>query len=264
MALAVGLAALIWFGPPWGVALAVILAGVVAVIEYVRVAIDGARWWQWVLLIDGAVLMPVAAWFAVGFSLIFMTVLLVLAVLGAVVTYRSDGRFFDTIGRVVMGFLWVVLPLTLIVGLRLCENGVNPFRERGWVIFVFVVVIATDVGAYYVGRFLGRRPLCPELSPKKTRAGALGGLLAGVAGGVVVGLILLENISPVRAGILAALTSVAAQVGDLLASGLKREAGVKDFGRLLPGHGGLLDRIDGLLLAVPVVYAGAVVLLSME
>jgi len=129
-----------------------------------------------------------------------------------------------------------------------------------WVLFILVVVFAGDTGALYTGTFLGKHKLCPAVSPNKTIEGSLGGVVASVAGGFIVKLFLLREI-PADACLLFCLgVNVAGQLGDLFESAAKRAAGVKDSGGLLPGHGGLLDRIDALLFASPVAFLFRLVL----
>ena len=121
------------------------------------------------------------------------------------------------------------------------------------VVFVMVVVWASDIGAYLTGRLFGGRRLAPRLSPGKTWAGAGGALAFAVAAGLGVALAFgASRGAQYWAEGVAALLSVAAQGGDLLESALKRHFGKKDSGSLIPGHGGLLDRVDGLLTAAPV------------
>lgn len=115
--------------------------------------------------------------------------------------------------------------------------------------FVVLAVWATDIGAYAAGRTIGGPKLAPRLSPKKTWAGLVGGMTAAALVGV--GVALAADGPVVGAALLAALLAVVAQAGDLFESWSKRRAGVKDSGRIIPGHGGLLDRIDGLLAAAP-------------
>jgi len=116
-----------------------------------------------------------------------------------------------------------------------------------------------DIGAYLVGSRIGRRPIAPSVSPNKTWEGFLGGV---VGAAVVASLVLpLDGSSSVlRGAIVGAAVGIAGFLGDLVASMVKRDLGVKDLGRILPGHGGVLDRVDGLLLAMPVGYALLVVL----
>ena len=117
-------------------------------------------------------------------------------------------------------------------------------------LFTLLVVWAGDIGAYAVGRLVGGPKLAPAISPGKTRSGAVGGLAASVL--IAAGVALYLGGNPAWAGLIGAVVGVAGQAGDLLESGLKRRFGVKDSGGLIPGHGGLLDRLDALLVAVPV------------
>jgi len=137
-------------------------------------------------------------------------------------------------------------------------------RRPGWAAaFAFVVVVtaATDSFAQLCGRLLGRRKLCPRLSPEKTIAGLVGGLAAAVAVAVVLGF-LLPGADGRQLALLGLLIGAGAVTGDLLFSAIKRAAGVKDFSRLLPGHGGILDRFDSLLVAAPVFYWSRALLLG--
>ncbi|HCL65711.1 MAG TPA: phosphatidate cytidylyltransferase [Rhizobium sp.] len=115
-------------------------------------------------------------------------------------------------------------------------------------LFVFAVVWGTDILAYFVGRAVGGPKLAPRISPGKTWSGAIGGTVAGVTGGVAVALCYFQSVAwwvPAIAFIL----SVSSQIGDLFESFIKRRFGVKDSGKLIPGHGGVMDRVDGLVFA---------------
>jgi len=139
------------------------------------------------------------------------------------------------------GLVYVAVPATGFVLLRQSE------APAGWiaVLFILVVVWATDIAAYFAGRGLGGPKLWPRVSPKKTWSGALGGTAAAVvAGGLVA---VLAGVGGFWLGVaLAAPLSIAAQAGDLFESAVKRSFGVKDSGSIIPGHGGVLDRVDGL------------------
>lgn len=115
------------------------------------------------------------------------------------------------------------------------------------VLFIMVIVSAGDIGAYLLGRLVGGPRLAPKISPGKTWAGAIGGTAVAILAGTAAGY---EN--PLRAALLAAVLTVVAQAGDLLESAVKRHFGAKDSGWIIPGHGGLLDRLDGVLAAAPV------------
>jgi len=116
------------------------------------------------------------------------------------------------------------------------------------------ITVFSDTAAYYVGRKLGTTKLYPALSPGKTRAGAIGGIIGGIVGGLVVASIAFENANLVMVGLLSLFLSAIGIIGDLIESLIKRVSGVKDSGQILPGHGGLLDRCDSILLTAPVLY----------
>lgn len=129
-----------------------------------------------------------------------------------------------------------------------------------WLLAALAIVWAADTGAYFVGRKFGKRKLSPRISPNKTIEGMLGGVVAGVIVGVVFAL--LAGATPAQLPIVALVALVAvlfSVIGDLFESLLKRHAGVKDSGHLIPGHGGILDRIDGVVAALPVFALGKAV-----
>jgi phosphatidate cytidylyltransferase len=137
-----------------------------------------------------------------------------------------------------------------IAGLRVGDPG-----QGGWrVVLLLAVVMGADTFAYFTGRAAGRTPLAPSLSPKKTVEGALGGIAGGIAGALVVRALGLPGLPPWHAVGLGAAAAALGTAGDLFESALKRWAGVKDSGTLFPGHGGMLDRLDSLLFAAPVLY----------
>lgn len=128
-----------------------------------------------------------------------------------------------------------------------------------WTFFAIFLVWATDIGAYLIGRQFGRHLLVPQVSPKKTVEGSLGGLLFCL----VVALAFWHIVGGASWStyiILAIVVGISAQIGDLFESALKRSAGVKDSGKLIPGHGGILDRFDSLIFAIPLVYYGIMLL----
>jgi phosphatidate cytidylyltransferase len=125
---------------------------------------------------------------------------------------------------------------------------------RDWVFLAVFSTFATDTGAYFVGKAMGRTPLAPAISPGKTAEGAVGGLACGIAAVLLFNYFLGLRVDAGLIIPLAALLPVAAQAGDLVESKLKRGMQVKDASRLIPGHGGLMDRFDSVLLAIVVVY----------
>ena len=148
-----------------------------------------------------------------------------------------------------------VLLMSLWVGVPLAHLGLFPDTRPGVVLILIAVVgpWISDAGAYFAGRLFGRHLLFPSLSPKKTVEGGLGGLLLTVLVVAPLAFTLLD-FNPVKALLIGAAVSVASQCGDLFESALKRILDVKDLGNFLPGHGGVLDRVDSLLFTAPAVY----------
>jgi phosphatidate cytidylyltransferase len=168
----------------------------------------------------------------------------------ALYRFVPSDDLFGTIARQMLGIVYVPLSLSLLLFVRNMEQGVL------WIFWLLIVCFMNDTGAFYSGTFLGKRKLAPRISPKKTIEGSVGGIAASMAAGVVLSLIFFK--SPMLALTMlpcSFLIAVAGQVGDLFESALKRASAVKDSGRILPGHGGMLDRIDGLLFAIPVLYS---------
>jgi phosphatidate cytidylyltransferase len=149
-------------------------------------------------------------------------------------------------GVTVASALYLGVTISYLVALRQRSNGFN------WAITAFVVTWACDAMAYFVGRALGRHKLWPRISPKKTWEGIAGGTLGAIIAGLALGVWLL-GIPWWQGILLGTLVAVAAPFGDLAESLFKRQANVKDSSQLIPGHGGVLDRIDSLLFVFPVV-----------
>jgi phosphatidate cytidylyltransferase len=173
-------------------------------------------------------------------------------VLGVAVTVLTSRRplveALPSIGVSAAGLLFVAYPLSFIVRLHGTGGDLGPKS----VLFLLVVVWVGDTAAYFVGRAVGRHLMAPKLSPKKTWEGAVANLVASLLVGLA--FFLWTRFWLSQALILAGLVSVVGQVGDLLESAYKRSASVKDSGAIVPGHGGVLDRIDALILAAPVVW----------
>lgn len=210
----------------------------------------GARGWRgypW-LAYGGAVLLSLDAfWFTPPrFSGVVLTLTLVLAVCLPVIRRRSPDP--GEMAVTVAGLLYVGWFFSFLVALR---QGDYP-GGWAWELLALGITWSNDTVAYLVGMALGRHRLCPEVSPGKTVEGALAGLLAAGVTAMVMGSAALGRGNWWLLGLVGGVT---AQAGDLLESGLKRMAGVKDSGSILPGHGGVLDRFDSLLLVAPLVYA---------
>jgi len=183
-----------------------------------------------------------------------------LVILASVIWTRGTaGRPLGAAAATVLGVLYSGGLLAFAFALREHPYAVGDRAGTALVAFPVVLTWASDIGAFFVGRTIGGRKLIPSVSPGKTVSGALGGLLVTV---VAAWLYVRFTLAPVAlltmtlpgALLFGALISVAGQVGDLTESLLKRDAHMKDSSRLLPGHGGLLDRVDSLLFVLPVAY----------
>ena len=166
----------------------------------------------------------------------------------------SKGKLnFIDVSITIFSILYIPFLLSFIGFTRKMDNGV---------VFVWLTLIGgwvTDTMAYFSGRFLGKNKLIPSISPKKTIEGAIGGVLGCTLIIFLYGIIVLNkyyhiNIAPINFVIMGIILSVAAQFGDLTASSIKRAAKIKDFGTIMPGHGGVIDRFDSILFVAPIVY----------
>jgi phosphatidate cytidylyltransferase len=168
-------------------------------------------------------------------------------------------------------YLGTLTPLIAAVGHLAPDGGLpdSPLGQlgwasgTGWLLLMFGLVWSCDSGAYFIGRAIGRRKLHPLVSPGKTVEGYVGGAVTAAVVTAVLGWLLL-GLSPLLGAVLGLVTAAIAQFGDLAKSMLKRVADRKDSGSLFPGHGGMLDRIDSLLFAAPVLLAGALLFAGMD
>jgi len=150
-----------------------------------------------------------------------------------------------------MGYLYITLPCASLLWLRGLSLSADPIFGLTLIITLTAVITATDSGAYFVGRKWGKHKLAPAISPKKTIEGLMGGVvLAMLTGGIFIHFLSLPVVK-LPAILLCGVIAVIAQMGDLFKSWLKRQAGVKDSGTLIPGHGGMIDRLDGYMFATP-------------
>lgn len=241
----VALAAM-WFGGVAFNALVVLAAGLMAQ-EWGRLA-DKGRWRAPAQILTALV----TALALLGAATQHYALALALAAIATPPLYVSARRFEVAAPLwLAGGALILTAPCLALEGLR-----AQPEIGRALTIYVMVAVWATDTGGYIFGRWLGGPRLAPRISPNKTWAGLLGGMLcAGLAGAGVAWSI---GAPTWAAGAWAAALAVVAQTGDLGESLFKRRMGVKDSGRLIPGHGGLLDRVDGLLTAAPAMALAAI------
>jgi phosphatidate cytidylyltransferase len=236
---------LAWFSPPEGL---VVVASLIAAAGFVELARLGDALGARVPRVPGVALTALvcvsAAW--PGLSLTPAAVALLLgAGIVAVTAGTPDRAMAGGVAMTLAGPLYLGLPLGMLVGI-----GWTHGREVA--LLAVLTVVASDSSQYYAGRMFGRTPLAPAISPKKTVEGAIGGFVGGAVLMAWLGAIWLPAV-PLGARIGLGLLLVAVGiVGDLLESAVKRAAAVKDSSHIIPGHGGVLDRIDALLLVIPV------------
>ena len=258
--------ALIFFGQLWMITLFSAIVAELAAYEYLKLAAVGAE-------SHGLKLCIPVWWMALGTALAFVVTLpnfpveAQLPVLSAltIALFAWNGfrspliQVLPDTAQGLFGLIYIAYPLTLVPLLWKQEDG------PALVLFLMVCVWAGDIAALYIGRAFGKRKLAPRLSPGKTWLGSIASVAGSMlAAGIVIvisnaltarGNTLLHISQPLwQSLLLAAILNIAAQLGDLLESAIKRGAGVKDSGTMLPGHGGILDRIDALLLAAPVLW----------
>jgi phosphatidate cytidylyltransferase len=258
--------ALIFFGQLWMITLAAAIVAVLATYEYVQLAAIGTE-------TNGGKLRIPLWWMALGTALAFVVTLpnfpveAQLPVLSALTLalfawngFRSPlPQVLPNTAEGIFGLIWIAYPLTLIPLLWKQEDG------PALVVFLMVCVWVGDIAALYIGRAFGKHKLAPRLSPGKTWEGSIASIVGSVLAAALIiwignaltarGNLILHITEPVwQTLLLAAILNIAAQLGDLLESAIKRGACVKDSGTMLPGHGGILDRIDALLLAAPTLW----------
>jgi phosphatidate cytidylyltransferase len=226
--------AAVWYGG-WALAILAAAAGAILMSEWLSVTGRNPRSGLGVIAIAAVALGILVAGF--GYMIAGIAVVIAAAVFLLVIA-RDVWLGGGTIYAALMAIGLLAIRFDVLYGLIA-------------VVFVLAVVWATDIAAYAAGRTIGGPKLWPAVSPKKTWAGSIGGLVAALIAGLAVAAIAGER-PGLAVALIALILSVASQVGDLFESAVKRRFGVKDASRLIPGHGGLLDRVDGLTFAAPI------------
>jgi phosphatidate cytidylyltransferase len=246
--LGIAVLALTWWG---GVAFRLFAAGLGVLVfhEWSTLAKDKYtapyRFAAWLLLL--AVLLALAA----GADALTVLGAAVIAVAGAALAAALIGQGYG----LAFGLAYAAVPAVALAFLR---GGDGPGLWA--LLFLFACVWATDIAAYFAGRAFGGPKLAPSISPSKTWSGAIGGAVAGALGGAIVALVGPSSQGVAVAAAVALAVSVVSQFGDLFESAYKRRHGAKDSGRIIPGHGGVMDRVDGLVAAAVALYLAGIVL----
>lgn len=181
-------------------------------------------------------------------GMLLLAVLVLASAILLLFRLREMPRMAAEVALIWAGFLYVPFLLGHLALARALPHGI------AWVFILFFVVMFGDSAAYYVGSAIGRHRLYPEVSPKKSIEGALGGLAGSVVGALLARYLFYPELALGHAVVAALLLGPLGQVGDLFESMIKRSCGVKDSGAIFPGHGGVLDRLDSILFAAPALY----------
>jgi len=198
-----------------------------------------------------------------SYSFLLLIALVLITLTAALVTSRDLKTYLGTAATTIFGVMYIGLALACLIPLRFSQlsqgvlrvpGAADPAGGRNLLLLLFLVIWADDTFAYLVGRTIGRNRLFPTISPKKT----LEGSVAGLGGSLLVAWgfasLYWQTANWKKAMLLAGIVALFGQIGDLAESAIKRGAGVKDSGTVLPGHGGLLDRVDSLLFGAPILW----------
>ncbi len=241
---------LLFLAPPLLFWLVIILGAAIALGEYFRM-VDTSPGSGTMVLAIGICSLPVVAAFAGSATAVlsggYLGLLGLVFLLLTFYTHFDDVLAFMTSAG--FGAFYISICSAHLVLIRFLPDGAS------WLLLLTAITAGSDTGAYYAGRAFGKHKLCPNISPGKTINGAIGGILAAVIMTVVLACFLLPEVNSIKLALAAAVLSGIGIAGDLTESIIKRGTGVKDSGTILGGHGGLLDRIDSLLLTAPLLYA---------
>ena len=239
---------IIWFAPLYVLSLVIMVVAIASLHEFYRMISPPVQ--KGLMLIT--YLLNVLLFCSLILSdLLFVAILPLFVLIPMAYSLFSYGRNSpvkaDGVGLTIVGPFYVCLPLVLLVLIARLPHGTL------WIFYLLSVIFAGDTASFYVGRRFGKHRLT-RVSPGKTLEGSIGGLLANTVVAGIFGLFFFPSLSLASIVVLAIGIGIAGQIGDLVESLFKRRSDRKDSGGLLPGHGGLLDRIDSLLFAIPVLY----------
>ena len=249
------LALIIALGPGWLLLILVVLVTTGGMLELLSLLLPETKSWVRIATLATGLLLPLATYWKGILGLSTATVAVIFVALTIhLLLYAKQKAVLQSLGAMVFAQLYIPFLLSHVLLLFQVPSG------RRWIFFLFFVIFAGDTGAFYAGHRWGRHKLWPAVSPGKTVEGAVGGLLSSLATALLVGKLLL---SLGEFGItfllsLGLVIALAGQMGDLMESMIKRVSQVKDASSILPGHGGLLDRLDSLIFAFPLTYYGVV------
>ena len=237
------------------VTITVIVASMIGLYEYYKAVGLLAHRGLCAMGIVAAVIIPIGLMLSIQETLILVYVYVV-ALFLIMLIYNKRVKAAD-IAMLLLGIIYIPYFLSYIIHIRSMEFG------RFFIWLVFIGAFSTDTCAYFAGRMFGRHKLCPDISPKKTVEGAIGGVVGAgiifVLFGIVVNNVFAGFMCGLRFNllllfVLGLIAAVVSEIGDLVASSIKRQYDIKDFGNILPGHGGILDRCDSIILVAPTIF----------
>ena len=250
------LLAAIWWGTPW-LTILVALAAVLGIREIYRLhdseatplPVSLGAVWVTAFVLGGQAASDLNEFIITSLGIFIGGTFI--ALLWFIAVYRGRD-FLPALAYLLGGPVYVGFLLSHALLLR--ELGGASDLGRNWLLFALLVTFATDTGAFFVGRSMGRHRMLPGISPNKTWEGALGGFILAIIAALALGSLLDLGLERWQHAAIGATVGVVSQVGDLFESKLKRISQVKDAGSIIPGHGGILDRLDSLLVSIPTVY----------
>lgn len=240
---------IIAFGGEIAFSLLIMGASLVGVQEYNRMAFpQGFSLEKRETLVIALLILLTAFFGNLPLLLALLTLAVMVVLMLNLLRIRTQGLDMTHAGRVILGICYIPLLMSHFILIRRIPEGVL------WVFFILVLAFAGDIAAFYIGRKFGKRKLLSAVSPGKTVEGTIGLVVGSIAGCLIFKYFFFPLLPAAHALVLGLVGSICGQLGDLCESALKREAGIKDSGVLLPGHGGILDRLDCLMFITPFVY----------
>jgi phosphatidate cytidylyltransferase len=242
------LALVVYYGAPVHFLLLVTIIVGLGLVEFYRMLSDkGFPCWKWLGSAAGMVL-PLAFYLGGTASHVAVTAIIILMFIAGLFARQDLASALQSIAFTLLGIFYIGWLLSYVLLLRLFVDG------PGIVFFVFGVVWLGDAAALVGGTLMGRHKLAPIISPRKTIEGAVGGVIGSLGGAIFAGPLLLASLTLVQCVLAGIILAILGQLGDLSESLVKRGSGIKDSGMLIPGHGGILDKVDGILFGAPAFY----------
>lgn len=241
------LLALIWFGNPWFF-LAVVIIAILGSLEFYRMTVSHSIQPIIYFAIAITLLLIISPYYPDFITKpLILSLAIIISLIWLLFLPKKEEAFHNW-AWIIAGILYMGWMLSYWAELRSLEHG------REWIYWSMITIMISDTSAFFVGRAWGKHHLAPAISPKKTWEGAIGGAVASIIVSIILGIVLSLPLTYWQLALAGCIISIVAQLSDLAESLLKRTSGVKDSGNLVPGHGGILDRIDSFIFVGALVY----------